>query len=139
MAEAPEPVCEASGLLDEQVDRFGAAVGDLVSGEVGQYLAAPGPEGPAESGDLGDRAGRERSDDLFGQPTAVVPGRCVVVRAESLVAVPGGGDFPARVPGDQADVEPVSLAVGEVLDASQINTQEPAAPGGLTLPKPRGV
>jgi hypothetical protein len=53
-------VGQAAGLLDEQVDRFGSAVGHAVGSEVGEHLLAPAAQGAAESGDLGDRAGRER-------------------------------------------------------------------------------
>jgi hypothetical protein len=49
-------VGEASGLLDEQVDRFGAPVEDAVAVEPGQTVLAPHLQGPAE-------AVRERADD----------------------------------------------------------------------------
>src|SRR4051794_6078085 len=62
-------VAEAAGdaavELDDAVHGFGAAVVGPAGGEVGQELVLPGPQGPAQAGDLGDRAGRERSDDLF--------------------------------------------------------------------------
>ena len=41
MLEAAEAVCEAAGLLDEQVDRFGATVVDPAGGEVGEDLLTP--------------------------------------------------------------------------------------------------
>jgi hypothetical protein len=55
-------VAEAAGdaavELDDAVHGFGAAVVGSAGGEVDQELALPGPEGPAEPRDLGDRAGR---------------------------------------------------------------------------------
>ena len=57
MIEVSESVGEPADLLDDQVDGFGAAVGDPAGVEVGQHLLPPGLEGAAEPGDLGDRAG----------------------------------------------------------------------------------
>ena len=54
--EGAEAVGEGAGLLDDQVDRFGAAVGDPTGVEVGQDLRSPGPQCPAEAADLADRA-----------------------------------------------------------------------------------
>jgi len=64
----PEPVvdwvAEASGdaavEFDDAVDGLGPAVVGSAGGEVGQELLAPGSQGSAEPGDLGDRAGVER-------------------------------------------------------------------------------
>ena len=65
-------VAEAAGdaavELNEAVDGFGAAVGGAGGVEVGQELAAPLLEGPAEAGDLRDRAGRKAVDDLGREP-----------------------------------------------------------------------
>jgi len=52
--------------FDEAVDGFGAAVAGAVGGEVGQECLSPLFQGAAEAGDLGDGAGGERVDDLFG-------------------------------------------------------------------------
>ena len=68
MVKVSEAVGEPADLLDDQVDGFGAAVGDAAGVEVGQHLLAPGLQGAAEPGDLGDRAGREAGDDLLGDP-----------------------------------------------------------------------
>src|SRR5262249_60337331 len=51
---------QAAGLLDEQVDCFGAAVGNATGLEVGEHLLAPGRQGAAEPCDFGNRAGWER-------------------------------------------------------------------------------
>ena len=77
--------------------------------EAGQDVWSPGPQGPAESGDLGDRAGRERADDLLGQPPARGRGVGLVDRAELLVGVPGDGR-PRQV-GSPATRPAFSLAI----------------------------
>ena len=48
--------------FDDAVDCFRAAVAGPSSGEVGQERLLPDAQGPAESGDLGDRAAGERFD-----------------------------------------------------------------------------
>nr|WP_231497212.1 hypothetical protein [Arthrobacter sp. MA-N2] len=71
---------------------------------------------PAQSGDLGDRAGRERGDHLADEfPAPFRPG--VVDVAELLVALPGQADFVVRVPEAEFGIEPGGLFVGEVFDA----------------------
>jgi hypothetical protein len=99
--EGAEAVGQASGLLDEEVDGFGAAVGDAVGLEAGQDVLAPHPESAAETSDFGDRALVEGVVDPFGDPLAVGGRRGLVHGAELLVGVPGQGDFPAGVAGDQ--------------------------------------
>jgi hypothetical protein len=91
VVEGAEPVGEASGLLDDEVDRFGAAVADLVDLEPGQDVLLLSPYGPSESGDLGDRAGRDRGDDLLCDCLAAGGVGGLVHRPELLVAVPSGG------------------------------------------------
>jgi hypothetical protein len=49
-------VGEASGVLDDAVVGFGAAVVDSAGGEVGQDLRWPLPQCSAEPGEFGDRA-----------------------------------------------------------------------------------
>ena len=58
MIKISEAVGESTDLLDDQVDGFGAAVGDAVGVEVGEHLLLPRSEGPAEPSDFGDRARR---------------------------------------------------------------------------------
>lgn len=48
MREGAEAVRDAPGLLDQQVDGLGAAVGDPGGVEVGEQLPAPGSQGAAE-------------------------------------------------------------------------------------------
>ena len=112
MGEGPEPVCKASGLLDDQVDGFGAAVGDAVGLEVGQDLGPPGAQGAAEACDFGDRAGVQGRDQLGGDLRAGRRGGLVVDRAQPLVAAPGDGHFPVRVADVQSRLED-ALAAGD--------------------------
>jgi hypothetical protein len=116
VVEVPEVVGQASGLLDEQVDRLGAAVGDAAGVEVGEHLLSPLTQRAAKPGDLGDRAGRERGDDLLGDLTAAAA-LGGVGRAELLVGRPGDGDLVVRVAGLQTAVEFGELPVGEVFVA----------------------
>ena len=51
--------------FDEPVDGFGAAVARAVGVEVAEELGAPLLQGAAQAGDLGDRARRERGEDLL--------------------------------------------------------------------------
>jgi len=67
VVEVAKPWGEASDLLDDEVDGFGAAVGDAGGVEAGQYPLFPSPQGAAEPGDLGDRsAGGAGDSRLFG-------------------------------------------------------------------------
>ena len=68
MGEIFESVCKPANLLDDQVDGFGAAVGDAAGVEVGKQLLAPGLEGAAEPSHLRDRARREAGDHLLRDP-----------------------------------------------------------------------
>ena len=61
---------DAAGEFDQSVDGLGAAVVGAAGGEVAEERVAPLVEGPAEAGDLGDRAGRERGEDLLRVPPA---------------------------------------------------------------------
>jgi hypothetical protein len=104
--------------LDEAVDRFGAAVVGTAGVEVGQERFAPLLEGLCESLDLGDRAGRQRGDDLLGDPPAIDRVLGLVRGGQPLGAQPRNeGLIVAFVGGDRA-VEPCSLPVGELLRAA---------------------
>ena len=61
MIKVSKSVGEPADLLDDQVDGFGAAVGDPRGVEVGEYLGSPGAERAAEPGDLWDGAGGKLS------------------------------------------------------------------------------
>lgn len=100
MAEVSKSVGEASDLLNDQVDGFGAAVGDPVGVEVGQYLAPPGFESAAEAGDLGDWAAREGFDHPLRDRSPTL-GSGVVGRPKLLVALPCHADFEVRIAGSR--------------------------------------
>ena len=59
-------MAEASGLVDDEVERVGAAVVDAAGGDEGQDLVSPLSKGSAEAGDLGDGAGVQGVDRLKG-------------------------------------------------------------------------
>src|SRR5829696_8334573 len=82
--------------------------------EVGQYLLAPGLEGATQSGDFGDRAGREAGDHFLRDPAALSGGG-VVDGAELLVTLPGHVDFAVGVAGLQTPGELGLLAFGQML------------------------
>jgi hypothetical protein len=109
-------VRKSADLFDDQVDGFGATVGDSVGVEVGQHLGLPGLQRSAEPGDLGDRTGGEAGDHLLRDLAAAICGR-VVDRAELLVALPSQVDLPAGVDFLQAAGELGLLLLGEVLYA----------------------
>jgi hypothetical protein len=68
--EGSEAVSQPAGFLDDEVDGFGAAVADPLGVEPGEDMLTPLFEGAPESGDLRDGAGRERGDDMLGDPSA---------------------------------------------------------------------
>ncbi len=72
MLEGAEAVSEVAGLLDEQVDRLGAVVGDAVGVEAGEQVRLPCPQRAAEPGDLGNRAFGEGCDHFLGDRAALV-------------------------------------------------------------------
>src|SRR5699024_9521252 len=78
--------------LDEPVDGLGAAVARAVGVEVGQERCPPAAQSLPEPGDLWDRAGRQRSDQLLGEAASL--GGCGLVEdvAEVLGAVVGDLD-----------------------------------------------
>lgn len=85
-----EAAGDASVEFDEPVHGFGAAVAGAACVEVAQELGAPGREGLAEAGDLGDRARVERGDDLLGDRLPGGVGVLVVGGADLLGSPPGG-------------------------------------------------
>ena len=119
-------MADSAGLFDEQVHRRGGAVGGTVGVEVGEQLAAPGPQRATEPGDLADGAGMGQvgsdssSCSASARPAAGgrgrgrsrgVVSRCAgamvtssrgspACRAASMRARCGGG--PRRGPGCQA-------------------------------------
>jgi hypothetical protein len=117
VTEVPEAVGQSSGLLDEQVDRLGAAVAHSRGGEVRQYPGPPGAQRAAEPGDFGDRAGRGGVEHLLGDLLACGRVGGGVGGAQLLIAGPGQGDLVVGVAGLEARVQPGALLVGEVLGA----------------------
>jgi hypothetical protein len=123
VVEGAEAVGEAADLLDQKVDGFGAAVGDascagLGGVEAGHDVGLPGPQRSAQAGDLRDRAGRERGDDVLGEPPAPAGIGLLVDRSDALIGVPGQGDLPVRVAGLQTGVQLGQLTLAEVLGAA---------------------
>jgi len=111
--------------LDESVDRFGAAVAGSAGVEVGQERRSPLLEGVAEASDLGDRAGRERGEDLLGDPATLGRGLGVVGGAELLGALPGHVDLVVTLVGGDRSLQPGALSVGELLDAAAQDHPDP--------------
>src|SRR5215212_9736012 len=111
MIKVSESVGEPTDLFDDQVDGFGAAVGDTTGVEVGEHLLAPGLQCSAEPGDLGDRTGREAGNYLGSGPATLVDA-AVVDGAELLVALPGHVDFAVGVAGLQTPGELSLLPFG---------------------------
>jgi hypothetical protein len=111
-----ESVGDPADLLDDQVDRFSAAIADAVGVEVGQHLGSPGAEGTAQPGDLRNGAGVEAIQDLIAicRPLA---GYCMVDGAQLLVALPARVQLIAGVAGVETCADLGSLAPGEVLCA----------------------
>jgi hypothetical protein len=120
--------------FDESVDGFGAAVVGPSGGEVGQERLAPLLQCLAEPLDLGDRAGRERGEDLLGGPAAVGEVLGLVGRAELLGALPGDVDLVVTLVGCDGLVEPGALSVGEFLDATAQDGADPVQRVALAAP-----
>jgi hypothetical protein len=111
--------------FDEAVHGFGAAVARAVGVEVAQELGAPGLEGLAEAGDLGDRARVERGDGLLGVRFPGGVGVMVVGGADLLGASPGELDLDVSVVGGPGRVQACVLSFGEVLDAGAQDVPDP--------------
>ncbi len=112
---------DAVDFLHEEVHSLGGSVGGV---EVGEQLDPSAAQGPAETGDLGDRAAGQDLDQLLGPPPALLAGGGVADRVDVLRDPPGEGDFSSRVTGGQRRVEPHPVLFGEVLGAA---AQQPAA------------
>lgn len=72
--------------LDEAVDRLGTAVGRACGVEVRQERLPPLLQRAPETGDLWDRAGRRRGDDVLGDPAALSGVLLVEHRAQLVAA-----------------------------------------------------
>ena len=94
-------------------------------GEVGQELIAPGAQGPAEPGDLGDRAGGERLEHLRGDGAALGEVGGGERRPQLLVAAPGDGDLEVRVAGLEPGFDSVDLAGGQLVGAGAQRVADP--------------
>ncbi len=104
---------------------FGAAVAGATGVEVGQERFAPSLEGLAEPCDLGDRAGRERGQDLLGDLLAFGEVVGLVGRAELLRALPGDVDFVVLLVGFDGRLETGLLLVGEPFGAAAQHVLDP--------------
>jgi hypothetical protein len=110
-----ESVGEPADFLDDEVDRFSAAIADAVGVELSQDLGFPGAHGTAQPGDLGNGTGVKAVQDLDRDLPAF--GRYGVVDgAQPLVALPGKINFTAGVAGVEEAADLVLLALGQVLD-----------------------
>lgn len=96
-------VAAAAGETAVQLDDahgFGAAVVRTVGAEAGQERLPPAAQGPSQPGDLTDRAGVERVEDLLGAPASVGGVLGTVGRAQVLRAAPGEVDLLVRDVGE---------------------------------------
>jgi len=120
--------------FDQAVDGFGAAVAGAAGVEVGLERRVPLPERPAESLDLGDRAGRERGEDLLGDSASLGQVLALVGVTELLGALPGDVDLVMTLVGRDRSAESRALAVGELLATAvqdhpdPVERVSPAAP-----------
>jgi hypothetical protein len=122
---------DAAGEFDQAVDGFGAPVVGAVGGEVAQECVAPLVQGSAESGDLGDRAGGERGEDLLRDPAPVGVAGLVIDRSQLLGAAVGDLDLDVTLVGDEGCFQAGPLPVGEVLDAGAQDVADPVERVGL--------
>ena len=99
-------------------DGFGSTVVGACCGEVAEECVFPLVEGPAQAGDLGDRAGREGSEDFLGDLFTVGVSGLVVERAQLLGAVPGDLDLDVSFIGSECRLKAGLLSIGEVFLAS---------------------
>jgi len=102
--------------LDEPVDGLGAAVAGAVGVEVGQECRGPLLQGAAEAGDLGDRTGRQRRDELLGDLLAFGWPGVAVGQAQPLRDGPRDPDRVVLGPDVDRGLEACPLPVGELLD-----------------------
>jgi hypothetical protein len=66
----PEAAAEWAGLIDDEVDGLGRAVGGAAGGSKRGILSA-GAQGAAQPPGLGDWAGQQRFDDVQGAAAAL--------------------------------------------------------------------
>ena len=110
--------------FDEAVDGFGAAVGGA-GVEVGQERLLPLAQGPAQAGDLGDRAGGESGEDALGDRASFGLVGVLVGGAQLLGALPGQDDDLVLGAGGERPLDPGALFVGEVLGAGAQDGLDP--------------
>ena len=110
-----EAAGDAAGEFDEPVDGLGAAVAGPACVPVRQERVGPLAEGAAEAGDLGDRAARERGEDLLGDLAAGGQVGMPVRVAQLLRALPGDLDLDVLLTMRERVVKARLLPVGEVL------------------------
>ena len=86
---------------------------------MGQELGAPGAQGAAESGDLGDRAGVQSLEQRLGLAASLVEVVGVVDPRSRCAACHATVTSPSGSPVSNARVQPGDVLVGEVLAAPQ--------------------
>ena len=92
MLEVAEPAGDAAAEFDDPVDGLGATVTGPAGVEVRQQRCPPAAPGLPESGDLGDRAGRQLPDELLGEAASLGGGGLVEDVSEVLGALVGDLD-----------------------------------------------
>ena len=80
-------------MFEPAIDCLGPTVVRTAGREVTQERVAPLVQGPAEAGDLGDRACGERGEDLLRDPAPVDVVWLVVDGSQLFGAVPGDLDL----------------------------------------------
>lgn len=111
-------LADAAELFNEEIHRFGGSVGGAGSVEVGEQLHPPAAQGPAQPGDLRDRAAGQDLDESAGPLAALLRGRGVVDRAQVLGDLPGKRYLAGRVPRGQRGVGLHPVGFGQLLGAA---------------------
>src|SRR5699024_6817492 len=137
--EVSEPPSDAAAELYDPVDGFCPAVARAVGIEVGQECGLPSSQGLPEPRDLGDRAGRQRSDQLLGKSTT--PGRSGLVEhvAEVLGALVGDLDRDVIGMGGECAGQTGLLARREALPPGAENMTDPVERLALAAAMPESL
>jgi hypothetical protein len=118
IGEVSEPEPGAFNALDEQVHRFGRAVGSPASAEVGEQLVLPGGDGAPEPFEFGYAWGCAGLVEGVQPAPSPIQVRGGVEVPRLLAGNVGGGDLTARVTGIEAGEQPAVGLRGQVLRAA---------------------